>query len=596
MILNLPPIRAGALARQLFCGLLFAWMLCAQPGAREEPAPAAVGAGIPVNDPLVIAKCASCHTRDSQGNMQRISWERATPEGWQEALKRMILSDGVALTPAEARSIVKYLSADHGLAPEEAEPIMYDAERRIHQETNIPNDQVQHACARCHTFAQALAWRRSADDWNQLAEMHATRFKLPPNQEAIAFLAKVAPLHTPEWDAWAGRTRKQGLAGRWLVTASLRGHGRYYGEMQVEAAGDDEFTTTVRLTSVNDGSQIVRGGRSVVYAGYAWRGRSKGVQAASSSPGVAASGIAAPGVAASGIASPGVAAPDNEFSEAREVLWMTPDQNMAEGRWFWGQYQEFGFDVQLRRASDNPASGPALLMADRSSLKTGTEANRIRLIGDRFPARVTAADLDFGPGITVRRVVSSAASEVVAEVDVASDAALGKRDVVLLRSRLPGALAIYDRVDYIKVSPDSAMAAFSDQDHAPGYQKFEAIGYQRGPDGRMHTPDDVELGPLDALSGLGGVTWSLEVFYSNPGSKTDYVGKIDPSGFFTPSAASPSANFDVWVVATANALTAQNGKPLAGKSYMVVTVPIYTLNGRRYVRDLDRWVDDGPAQ
>jgi quinohemoprotein amine dehydrogenase len=140
------------------------------------------------------------------------------------------------------------------------------------------------------------------------------------------------------------------------------------------------------------------------------------------------------------------------------------------------------------------------------------------------------------------------------------------------------------------------MAAFSDQDHAPGYQKFEAIGYQRGPDGRMHTPDDVELGPLDALSGLGGVTWSLEVFYSNPGSKTDYVGKIDPSGFFTPSAANPSANFDVWVVATANALTAQNGKPLAGKSYMVVTVPIYTLNGRRYVRDLDRWVDDGPAQ
>ena len=32
--------------------------------------------------------------------MQRISWERTTPEGWQEALKRMILVDGVTLTPA----------------------------------------------------------------------------------------------------------------------------------------------------------------------------------------------------------------------------------------------------------------------------------------------------------------------------------------------------------------------------------------------------------------------------------------------------------------------------------------------------------------
>ena len=66
------------------------------------------------------------------------------------------------------------------------------------------------------------------------------------------------------------------LAGRWLVTASLRGHGKYYGEMQVDATPDDEFTTTVRLTSVADGSRIVRSGRSVVYGGYAWRGRSQG--------------------------------------------------------------------------------------------------------------------------------------------------------------------------------------------------------------------------------------------------------------------------------------------------------------------------------
>src|SRR5271170_4113695 len=118
-------------------------------------------AGIPVTDPLVIAKCGNCHTRDERGNMQRISWERTTPEGWQEALKRMIVVDGVSLTPAEARSIVRYLSASHGLAPEEAKLVTYDAERRIHVETSIPNDSVGHACARCHSFAHALVWRRS---------------------------------------------------------------------------------------------------------------------------------------------------------------------------------------------------------------------------------------------------------------------------------------------------------------------------------------------------------------------------------------------------------------------------------------------------
>lgn len=41
-------------------------------------------------------------------------------EQWEEALKRMIRLNGVTLSPAEAKSIVKYLSTYHGLAPEEA--------------------------------------------------------------------------------------------------------------------------------------------------------------------------------------------------------------------------------------------------------------------------------------------------------------------------------------------------------------------------------------------------------------------------------------------------------------------------------------------
>jgi len=28
-------------------------------------------------------------------------------------------------------------------------------------------------------------------------------------------------------------------------------------------------------------------------------------------------------------------------------MWFSPDQKMAEGRWFWGTYQEFGFNVKL---------------------------------------------------------------------------------------------------------------------------------------------------------------------------------------------------------------------------------------------------------
>jgi len=534
-------------------GLLAQTGLLAQPGGEE---------GIPVNDPLVIAKCGTCHARDERGNMQRISFERSTPEGWQEAVKRMILVQGVSLSPAEARSMVKYLSTEHGLAPEEAKAVLYDAERRIHRETTIPNEHMDHACARCHSFARVLSWRRSADDWRQLVAEHAMRYKLPPNEDAIAFLSKAAPLHTPEWDAWHKLARTPDLQGHWLVTAALRGHGEYYGDMQVDESADGDFTTSVHLTSVEDGLRFVRSGRGVVYAGYAWRGRSAG-----------------PGT--------GFTAPDHVFSQAREALWFSPDGSTAEGRWFWGQYQEFGFDVKLRRATD----GPALLLLDRWSLKAGSQANRVRLLGDHLEHAATG-DLNFGAGVTVRRIVSSTPNEVVAEVDVASDATPGKRDVSFRGSAIRQAIGIYDRVDYVKVMPDSAMAAFGDAAHARGYQQFEAIGYQRGPDGRLHTADDVELGPMDPSD----ITWSLEVFYAKPGASTDFVGQISPSGFFTPAQKDPNANFDVWVVATAKNETGRNGKPLVGKSYMVVTVPSYTLNGRRYVRDLDRWVDEGPAQ
>jgi len=63
--------------------------------------------GIPVTDPLVMAKCGSCHSRDERGNLERISWARTTPENWQDALKQMILRNGLSVTPAEARAIVK---------------------------------------------------------------------------------------------------------------------------------------------------------------------------------------------------------------------------------------------------------------------------------------------------------------------------------------------------------------------------------------------------------------------------------------------------------------------------------------------------------
>jgi quinohemoprotein amine dehydrogenase len=547
-----------------------------QAATSAEPAMTTPVQGIPITSQLVISKCGACHTKDDKGNMLRISWERATPEGWEEAIKRMVRLRGVNLTPDEARSILKYLATYHGLAPEEAKPIMYYAEHRIQDETNIPNDNVRGACANCHMLARPLAWRRTPEDWKDLANLHIAlypqadeAFRLGinaggfdegqhhaepgaplPVDIALAYLSKTAPLDTPEWAAWNARMRAPKLAGRWIVSAYLPGRGKFYGDMEVGAAGgaDDEFTTRVKLTSIKDGTTISRTGNSLVYAGYAWRGRSKGTLAAN-------------------------AAPNDLGSAMREAMWVSPDQSTAEGRWFWGEYQEFGFDVKMQRAS----ADPTLIGADRSLLKAGSQGTRVRLLAESLPAQIAPADLDFGTGVTVKRIVSHTPTEIVAEVDVAADAVTGKRDIAFRRSVLQSAIAVYDRIDYVKVTPDSALAHLGSQSHPKGYQQFEAVAYQRGADGKPHTADDVELGPID-------VNWSVEEFYSVYGDDDkEFVGSLSNSGLFTPASDGPNPqrkfsrnNYgDVWVVATAKDEKDKDGRPLIGKSYLVVTVPTY---------------------
>ena len=549
--------RRGALRPSRLAQAAGILLISAMPSFAQDPGRSE--AGIPVTDPVVRSKCGTCHAADAQGNLERISWSRATPEGWQDTLKRKLRENTVSMTPPEARAIVKYLSTRHGLSPEESKPVIYYAERRVHDEAGL-NDTLLETCAKCHAAARALSWRRTADGWKQFAETHGARYRFKPDPEAIAQLAKAAPFSTREWAAWSARARAAEPAGRWLMTAHVRGRGRFHGEMNVDpAGGGDEFLTRVRLQSVSDGGAVVRTGRSVVYGGTAWRGRSQGASAAN-------------------------AAPDDLSTEAREVMWVAPDGSRVEGRWFWGQYEELGFDVTMTRAS----SDPTLLLVDPPSFKAGSSANRIRLIGDRFPAQATPADLNVGPGTTVRRIISSAPGEIVAEVDVAADAQSGKRSVSFRSSTLDRAVAIYDRVDYVKVTPESSLATFANSTYTRGFQPFEATGYQRGADGRPRTADDLELGPVP-------VTWSMEVFYDTDPGKQDRVGMVSSTGFFTPAAANPGNNYDVWIIATAKTEKGQDGKPLVGKGYLVVTVPTYTFEGRTFVRELDRWIEEGSS-
>ena len=275
--------------------------------------------------------------KDAKGNLTRISWERTTPEGWQEAIKRMQRLNGVTLSQSDSRAILKYLATYHGLAPEEAKPVMFLAEHRsVDEKDAVP--ELKGTCNYCHAYSRAFTWRRPKSEWLMLENMHMAQFVTAeptfrhalfitaaspdpnapePGEVAADYLAKSAPLHTPEWSAWRARLRAPRLAGRWLVKASVPGRGKYYGELTIApGAEEDEFKTSLKLKSASDGSTLSRTGQSIVYAGYAWRGKSNG-PATTNAP------------------------VDDLNHEAREALWFSPDQNTAEGRWYWGDYQEF---------------------------------------------------------------------------------------------------------------------------------------------------------------------------------------------------------------------------------------------------------------
>jgi quinohemoprotein amine dehydrogenase len=568
-------------ASALVTSTIVVLLIAAQAPTADAPKPEAKSSaeakpseeGFPVTSELVVAKCSACHKKDEKGNLSRISWMRSTPEGWQQAIKRMVRLNNVPLTPEEARQIVRYLSTSHGLAPEEARPALYEVERRMIDET-IPDESLKQACVICHSHGRAMSWRRTREEWNLLINMHVGYFPVtefqgfrrfpppagapppPPGTDtrdnadkAVDWLTKNYPLRTPQWTAWQAAMRAPRLAGRWLITGAQTGRGRVVGEMVVEpAASPDEFTTRVTMRYLKDGRAVTASGRSIVYTGYAWRGRLENA-ARGSDP--------------------------SDLPEARQVMLVSRDQSEMDGRWFWGAYDEFGFDVTLRRAGSNPL----VFGVDRQALRAGATGQRVRIYGDNLPTALRAEDIDFGLGVTVRRLIDSSSSEATVEVDVDAAAIAGRRDVAVRGAVATSATAVFDKIDYLKVTPEAALARLGGNSHPKGYQLFEVSAFHRGADGKPKTADDVDLGTVD-------VEWSVEEFLAVYGDDDkDFVGTLSPAGLFTPAHEGPNPkrkfsrnNYgDVWVVGTMRGgeQVSRDGKPLLGRGHLVVTIPLY---------------------
>jgi quinohemoprotein amine dehydrogenase len=544
----------------------------APPAPQQTAAPVAKPEeGIAIADQTVQKACGSCHRPDDKGQMSRISFQRNTPEGWQNTIQRMAALNGLRIDPGTARHVVKYLADNLGLAPEEAKPAAWEVERRWIDFKYAANADAESTCNKCHSLGRVISQRRTRGEWELLVAMHRGWYPLVDNQafrrreppprdrssdgrppdrrhpveKAIDHLSQAFPLKTPEWTAWSATMRPAKLEGTWTLSGWELGKGAIYGRVVVtaNASSPDEFTTSTTYRVARTGESVSRTGRAIVYTGFQWRGRSSN---------------------------------QADDSALREVMMIDRDWRHMEGRWFTGGYDELGLDVKLERIG----AETRVLGTDRTALKQGVTGQELKIYGANLPAALRAADIDLGPGLTVSRVVSVTPEIATITVDAAAGATVGMRDVFVAGASRQKALAVFDRIDSIKVKPDWAMARVGGGTFPKALAQFEAWAFNNGADGRPDTPDDVELGLVDAA-------WSLEEYaatYNDDDVK--FVGTLDAkTGRFTPNVDGPnparvgSRNNvgDVWVVARYAVEAAGDKPPMThrARAHLLVTVPLY---------------------
>jgi quinohemoprotein amine dehydrogenase len=561
--------------RAVLCvAICFAARLAAAQSPAAPPATDAATDGIPVTNPVVIAKCSGCHTPDAQKRLSRISFRRATPENWERTIKRMIQLNGLDLEPAEARAIVKYLSDNHGLAPEEARAVAFETEHRLEPYTYGVDRETGIVCSSCHSIGRVMSERRTKQEWDGLISMHRGYYPLVDNQpmndgqgfrrnrsvegdgdkrqpmeRIVEHLSKAYPLRTSEWTDWSVARQTPMLAGRWAVSGYAAGKGPFFGVMTVtaDAKEPDVFVTESRYTFARSGETASRTGKSAVYAGFQWRGRSALATAST--------------------------------DIWREVVFVERTQKEMSGRWFGGGYDELGMDVKLTRIG----AEPLVLGASVAAIKTSSSLSTLRIYGANFPARLTPDRIGLGQGIKVAKLVSATPDVITVAVEVAADAVPGPRDLLIAGAHQPAALVVYDKVDSVRVMPEAGLARVGGVVFPKQYQQFEAVAFHNGPDGAPNTKDDWNLGVVDA-------TWTMEEYATTfDDDDIKFVGTIDPHGLFTPNVDGPNPQRtsgmpqmgrnnigDVWVVASVAAAPARGiASPVRARAQLVVAPPVY---------------------
>lgn len=487
---------------------------------------------------LLLRACGQCHAQAGTESLSRVVDQRKSPEGWSMTLARMVQLHGVKASGEEREAMVKYLADNYGLAPDEARPWRYMLERQPNVASEAADEELAVMCARCHSYGRVGLQRRSEADWRKLVHFHLGQWPTTEYQ-ALARdrnwweiastgtpvkLAELFPLESASWKAWKARSAAD-LSGTWRFAGHQPGQGDFAGSMTLTALGGDRYDVAYQVNYAG-GASLTGSGQGVLYTGYEWR----------------------------------ATITLDTHDTIHQVLAL--DDGRLSGRWFRSDMSEIGADMTAA-----PQGTPAVLAVQPGYIKRGaTTVVEVQGAG-------LAGEVDFGPGIKVVSTVATSPDGVRVSVRAAADAALGSRSVKVGKLESGPLFTVYDRVDSVRVAPESAIARVGGDggtlDRVPA--QFQAVGYMNGPDGKPGTEDDVRIGSLPAAWSVKNANEVAEML-----KDTEFAGRMLGNGLFQPAAAGPNPRRPYGTNnagdLTVEAVVRDGDATVSGSAHLIVTV------------------------
>lgn len=449
-------------------------------------ATAAYGQPMFDNSTMVFQKCGACHKPDPNGNLDVIQETRKTPEEWKNVVDRMIRINGAPLEDENFDAVIKELSRDLILTPDEMAGISYINSDENSQYREIPQNELEQqmfmACVRCHTWGKLASHRNTKSQWGEVRNLHLGYYPTiilqmrqmdwpVISKDLIDPLAARFAFDAPQWRQWLKNRKKEDLAGPWVVAGYQPGMGYYQGIYRFTAdpsKGADEYVVEKEIR-YESGAVLKTSGSATLFGDYHLRY---------------------------------ALAPTPLSGRCEGVFDLNADTQVFTGKW-WALIQDantYG-NEQFARVT---GEGKILSVFPRS-LRIAGENQTITIVGTGLPNDAAPGDIAFSDGqIKATAVLAVSPFSIVCRIEVGNDAKIGMTGLAIKGVPYDMPINVFNKIDGIRIDPALGRARVScGAAYPPQGVQFVARGVSFGPDGKPDTGDDLILEPVDAK-------WRLE--------------------------------------------------------------------------------------